>query len=234
MSGEDKKPDEKKPEEKKIDLKDNIVETKHSLVIGGKEIKYTATTGTLVMREETADREKESEGEKPKAAFFFVAYTKDDVLDKTKRPLTFSYNGGPGSSSVWLHLGLLGPRRVMMGDAGNLLPPPYGIGDNEFSLLDQTDLVFHRPCQHRVFASGGRPESKRFPRIQERHRKRGGFHPSVYHPLWTLVFSQIPGGRKLRHNTFRWTIRVSAGTPRPVPERYHAHLSSAGFQHAGI
>lgn len=145
MSGEDKKPDEKKPEEKKIELKDNIVETKHSLVIGGKEIKYTATTGTMVMREETADREKESEGEKPKAAFFFVAYTKDDVSDKTKRPLTFSYNGGPGSSSVWLHLGLLGPRRVMMGDARNLLPPPYGIRDNEFSLLDQSDLVFIDP-----------------------------------------------------------------------------------------
>jgi carboxypeptidase C (cathepsin A) len=145
MSGEVKKPDEKKPEEKKIELKDNIVETKHSLVIDGKEIKYTATTGTMVMREETADREKESEGEKPKAAFFFVAYTKDEVSDKSKRPLTFSYNGGPGSSSVWLHLGLLGPRRVMMGDAGNLLPPPYGIGDNEFSLLDQTDLVFIDP-----------------------------------------------------------------------------------------
>ncbi len=145
MSVEEKIPTEKKPEEKKSELKDNIVETKHSLVLGGKEIKYTATTGTMVLREETIDREKESEGEKPKAEFFFVAYTKDEVSDKTKRPLTFSYNGGPGSSSVWLHLGLLGPRRVMMGDAGNLLPPPFGISDNEFSLLDQTDLVFIDP-----------------------------------------------------------------------------------------
>ena len=145
MSEEEKKPEEKKPEEKKPEPKDNLVETKHSVVIGGKEIKYTVTAGTVVMKEETPDREKEAENEKPKAAFFFVAYTKDGVADKTKRPLTFSFNGGPGSSSVWLHLGLLGPRRVVMGDAGKLLPPPYSLTDNEFSLLDQTDLVFIDP-----------------------------------------------------------------------------------------
>ncbi len=145
MTTEEKKPEEKKPDEKKPELKDNLVETKHGLIIGGKEIKYTVTAGTIVMKEETPDREKESEGEKPKAAFFFVAYTKDGVNDKSKRPITFSFNGGPGSSSVWLHLGLLGPRRVVMGDAGELLPPPYGLTDNEFSLLDQTDLVFIDP-----------------------------------------------------------------------------------------
>ena len=145
MSEEEKKSEEKKPAEKKPDPKDNLVETSHSLVIDGKEIKYTVTAGTMVMKEETPDREKESEGEKPKATFFFVAYIKDDVPDKTRRPLTFSFNGGPGSSSVWLHLGLLGPRRVVMGDAGDLLPPPYGLADNEFSLLDQTDLVFIDP-----------------------------------------------------------------------------------------
>ena len=145
MSDKETKSEEKKPEEKKPEPKDNLVETKHTLVINGKEINYTVTAGTMVLKEETPDREKESEGEKPKAVFFFVAYTKDDVPDKTKRPLTFSFNGGPGSSSVWLHLGLLGPRRVVMGDAGNLLPPPYGLADNEFSLLDQTDLVFIDP-----------------------------------------------------------------------------------------
>jgi carboxypeptidase C (cathepsin A) len=145
MSKEEKKQEEKKPEEKKPEPKDNLVETKHSLVIDGKEIIYTVTAGTMVMKEETSDREKESEGEKPKAVFFFVAYTKDDEKDKTKRPVTFSYNGGPGSSSVWLHLGLLGPKRVVMGDAGALLPPPYGLSDNDYSLLDRTDLVFIDP-----------------------------------------------------------------------------------------
>jgi carboxypeptidase C (cathepsin A) len=67
------------------------------------------------------------------------------VDDPAKRPLTFSFNGGPGSSSVWLHLGLLGPRRVVMEFDGDLPQPPYQLADNEFSLLDQTDLVFIDP-----------------------------------------------------------------------------------------
>ena len=144
MGEDSKKVDEKKPETR-IEPKDNLVETRHSLTLDGQEIQYTVTTGTIVLKEETSDREKESEGEKPKAQLFFIAYTKDGVQDKTHRPLTFSFNGGPGSSSVWLHLGLLGPRRVEMGDAGSLLSPPYQLVDNEFSLLELTDLVFIDP-----------------------------------------------------------------------------------------
>jgi carboxypeptidase C (cathepsin A) len=143
---EDEKKEEKKPEaEKKPEPKDNLVETRHKLSINGREIHYTATTGTIVLKEETGDRDKESEGEKAKAQVFFIAYTLDGISDKSNRPITFSFNGGPGSSSVWLHLGLLGPRRVDMGDAGSLLPPPYHLVDNEFSLLDVTDLVFIDP-----------------------------------------------------------------------------------------
>src|SRR5229473_2853588 len=82
---------------------------------------------------------------KAKASIFYVAYTKDDVGDASQRPITFSFNGGPGSASVWLHLGLLGPRRVQMGDAGALRPPPYKLVDNDASLLDVTDLVFIDP-----------------------------------------------------------------------------------------
>lgn len=141
---EEAKEAEKKKEQKPVPT-DKLVESKHSLVIGGRELRYTVITGTLVLKEETADREKESEGEKPKASVFFTAYTLDDVPDKTKRPLTFSFNGGPGSSSVWMHLGLLGPRRVLMADDGAPLPPPYRLVDNEFSLLDETDLVFIDP-----------------------------------------------------------------------------------------
>jgi carboxypeptidase C (cathepsin A) len=127
---------------------DQLVEVQHTATIGGQAISYTVTTGTLVLKEEsekTGDKAGESEGEKPKASFFFVAYTRNDVDDKTRRPITFSFNGGPGSSSVWLHLGALGPRRVAMGDAGNLLPPPYGLTDNPESILDVTDLVFIDP-----------------------------------------------------------------------------------------
>jgi len=128
---------EKPKEEKKPPApEEKIVQTKHSLKIGGQEIKYTATAGTILLKLEDGT---------PKASIFYVAYTKDDISDASQRPLTFSFNGGPGSSSVWLHLGLFGPRRVQMGDAGSLLPPPYKLVDNDVSLLDISDLVFIDP-----------------------------------------------------------------------------------------
>jgi len=142
---EETKPTETKDEKKeKPEVKDNLIVTQHSVVIGGQEVKYTVTTGTLVLKEET-DRDKDYEGEKPKAQFFFIAYTRDGIENPAERPLTFSFNGGPGSSSVWLHLGVLGPRRVVMTYEGDLPKPPYQLTDNEFSLLDQTDLVFIDP-----------------------------------------------------------------------------------------
>src|SRR6266478_9819624 len=128
---------EKPKEEKKPPVpEEKVVQTKHSLKIGGQEIKYTATAGTILLKLEDGT---------PKASIFYVAYTKDDVNDPSQRPLTFSFNGGDGSSSVWLHLGLFGPRRVQMGDAGALLPPPYKLVDNDVSLLDISDLVFIDP-----------------------------------------------------------------------------------------
>lgn len=128
--------------------KDELVQTQHSLTIDGKEFHYTVTCGTIVLKEEAekkGEKEGESEGEKPRATIFFVAYTLDGVEDSSKRPLTFSFNGGPGSSSVWLHLGLLGPRRVLLDDDGFAYPPPYKLVDNAFSMLDVTDLVFIDP-----------------------------------------------------------------------------------------
>jgi carboxypeptidase C (cathepsin A) len=160
MAEKNEKKTEEKPapsktegKEDKIEPKDILVVTQHKVRIGGKEIKYTATAGTIVLKEEPSDREKEWEGEKPRAQVFFIAYTKDDNGAKTtergaalaKRPLTFSFNGGPGSSSVWLHLGVLGPRRVVLTDEGELPPPPFRLTDNQYSLLDETDLVFIDP-----------------------------------------------------------------------------------------
>jgi carboxypeptidase C (cathepsin A) len=124
---------------------DQLVETHHSISMAGKKIDYTVTTGILILKEETADRDRESENAKPKAAFFFAAYTRDGVEDKTRRPLTFAFNGGPGSSSVWLHLGLVGPRRVYMTEEGYMPQPPFKLVDNEYSLLDVSDLVFIDP-----------------------------------------------------------------------------------------
>ena len=125
-------------EEKKEDQQpvEDMVTSAHETTIGGKEIKYTVTVGKLPM--------KSDEG-KPKAHIFFVAYTKHGVEDLGKRPLTFAFNGGPGSSSVWLHLGMLGPQRIRLPDDASHLRPPYELSANPHSILDLTDLVFIDP-----------------------------------------------------------------------------------------
>ena len=112
--------------------------TEHSITLNGQKIDYTATAGTLPL--------KDAEG-KVTAEIFHIAYVKKetDPAKAAKRPLTFSFNGGPGSSSVWMHMGLLGPKRVKLQDNGFALPPPYTYIDNESSLLDETDLVFIDP-----------------------------------------------------------------------------------------
>jgi carboxypeptidase C (cathepsin A) len=135
-------------DERKPTPQDNLVTTHHTITIDGQAIAYTVTAGTIVLKEEAekkGDDEGASEGEKPKASIFFIAYTRDGVDDPASRPLTFSFNGGPGSSSVWLHLGVLGPRRVQLDYEGFALRPPYQLVDNEASLLDVTDLVFIDP-----------------------------------------------------------------------------------------
>lgn len=131
---------------------DQISETRHTVEIDGKQIDYVARAGTLVLKEETEAEDKKTEGEKPKASIFFVSYSKVHHADAEesdharRRPITFSFNGGPGSSSVWLHLGLLGPQRVRVTDPSDQpLPPPYRLEDNLYSLLDVTDLVFIDP-----------------------------------------------------------------------------------------
>jgi carboxypeptidase C (cathepsin A) len=127
------------------DVEEQIATTEHAVTIGGEEIRYTATAGTLVLKEE-AEKDGKAEGEKARATLFYVAYARQGVSEPASRPLTFSFNGGPGSSSVWLHLGVLGPRRVQMADdLGNLPRPPFRLVENDYSLLDRTDLVFIDP-----------------------------------------------------------------------------------------
>lgn len=130
------KKDNPEPKDKKDEPKDKTWVTKHTAKIQGKDLHYTATAGKLVM--------KDDEG-KPKALVFFVAYTKNGVNDVSARPVTFAFNGGPGSSSVWLHLGMLGPRKVKLPSDTSQSPPPYDLVDNPYSMLDVTDLVFIDP-----------------------------------------------------------------------------------------
>ena len=136
---------------------DKLSVTHHSVTINGEEIRYTATTGTLVLKEEI-----DKEGEKAKASVFFIAYTRDDVEDLSKRPVTFSFNGGPGSSSVWLHLGVLGPRCVEPDKDGELPHPPYQLKNNECSILDKTDLVFIDPVSTGFSRAVQGEEAKQF------------------------------------------------------------------------
>ena len=113
------------------------VVTHHTLQLKGKELRYTATTGMLPIRD---DETGAAEG-----YVFYVAYTKDGVTDPAKRPLSFIFNGGPGSSTVWLHMGAFGPERVKLLPDGHNAAPPYTYEDNPNTLLDQSDLVFLDP-----------------------------------------------------------------------------------------
>jgi carboxypeptidase C (cathepsin A) len=110
--------------------------THHTLTINGEVLKYTASAGFLQIKN-TAGQ--------PQARLFYVAYLLETGQAPSPRPLTFAFNGGPGASSVWLHLGAMGPRRVMLADAGTRLPENDRLTDNEYSWLPFTDLVFIDP-----------------------------------------------------------------------------------------
>src|SRR3989440_11193900 len=125
-----------KAAEKPSEKEEPPVVTHHEIRINGKALKYTATAGMMPIRDAKGDTE---------AHMFFMAYTLDGVSDTGRRPLMFSFNGGPGSASVWLHLGALGPKRVRMLDDGGMPPPPYQLVDNESTWLDFTDIVFIDP-----------------------------------------------------------------------------------------
>jgi carboxypeptidase C (cathepsin A) len=176
------------------------VVTEHSLTLpDGKSLRYKAITGYLLLRDTTDEqtRAQEEEGEdsepeaaaehkkpekpvdptkgKPKAEVFFVAYVAEDVGDPTARPLTFAFNGGPGSASIWLHLGGIGPRRVQLSDAGEALPPPSKLVDNESTWLPKTDLVFIDPVGTGYSRPAPGEEAKQFWGYKEDIQSVGDF-----------------------------------------------------------
>ena len=109
--------------------KERTVVTHHTVRVGGNALAYDATAGTMLLR---------NEKDEPTASVFYTAYT----VRGAHRPVTFLFNGGPGSSSMWLHIGSVGPRRIVTNDAGNTPPAPYRIAENPSTLLDRSDLVF--------------------------------------------------------------------------------------------
>jgi carboxypeptidase C (cathepsin A) len=122
-------PERPLPEEKPV-------VTNHEIQVNGKALRYWVTTGYMPIKNTAGETE---------ANIFFMAYTLDRAGSANERPLMFSFNGGPGSASVWLHLGAIGPRRIKMLDDGSMPPPPFQVSDNPYTWLDQADLVFIDP-----------------------------------------------------------------------------------------
>lgn len=187
--------------------------THHSMTIDGKTLNYTVTTGTMLLKEEDVE-----EGEKAKASVFYLAYTLDQPEDAAPRPVTFSFNGGPGSSSVWMHLGLLGPKRVLMQDDGMPLPPPYKLVDNEYTLLTSSDLVFIDPVSTGYSRAVPKEKPEQFHNYQKDIESVGEFIR-----LWTT--------RNNRWNAAKFLIGESYGTTRAgglaeyLHQRYGMYLN---------
>ena len=140
-------------------------QTRHSITIAGKRIEYQAEAGTMTLKEEDG---------KAQAHIFYVAYTKTSENPATRR-LTFCFNGGPGSSSVWLHMGAFGPRRVVLSNEGEALAPAAKTVENEWSLLDLTDLVFIDPVSTGYSRAADEKNAKQFHGVQEDLQSVGEF-----------------------------------------------------------
>lgn len=134
-AAEDKAKEKEKDKDKKP-LEDKLSRTQHTLTLDGQKIAYTATAGTIVLRDEDGTA---------KATMFSVSYVRDGVKDFASRPVTFCFNGGPGAASLWVHMGAFGPKRVERDEQGLGLAPPGRLIDNDQSILDLTDMVFIDP-----------------------------------------------------------------------------------------
>ena len=145
--------------------------THHSIQIHGQSTAYTATAGHMPLKDEKG---------KLRAEIFFVAYVKEGPPDKSSRPITFAYNGGPGASSTWLHLGALGPKRALLTDEGKAPPPPYKLVPNEYTWLEFTDLVFIDPVGTGYSRPAPGVEPKEFFGVEEDIESVGGIHPSIH------------------------------------------------------
>lgn len=204
--------------------------THHTVTIAGRPVHYTATAGTITLFDERKDNT-------PTARVFYISYRKTErphaeherlvadfrasnpesatppsnFPDPLTRPITFSFNGGPGSSSVWLHMGVFGPRRVdYADDTGNPGPPPYRVVDNEFSLLDISDFVFIDPV------------STGFSRAEE------GVSPKDFHGVEPDIASVAEFIRRFLTTEQRWTspkfiAGESYGTTRAAGLAEHLH-----------
>ncbi len=168
--------------------------TEHTVRIGGQTIPYKATAATILLKDEKGEAN---------ASIFYMAYTRNDVKDLSQRPLTFLYNGGPGSSSIWLHMGSFGPKRVVTTDAEATPPPPYRLVDNSNSLLDKADLIFIDPVGTGFSRALGKAKNQDFWGVDEDVKSLAQFIGSYV-------------SRNNRWNSPKFLIGESYGTFRSV------------------
>ncbi len=187
---------------------EKISQTSHTIRLDGREIKYTATTGTLPIRLDDG---------KIAARMFFVAYTKDGENART-RPVSFLYNGGPGAATIWLHMGSFGPRHVQMADEGFQPAPPYRLVDNENSLLDVTDLVFVDAIDTGFSRVVGDTDNKQFHGVKGDLRAFGEFINE-----YLKEYSRWPSPKYLIGESYG-TIR-SAGLAQELQNRHGIELN---------
>jgi carboxypeptidase C (cathepsin A) len=150
----------KEPPPEKISI------THHSIKVNGVTLNYTALAGSLPMKDEAG---------KLKANIFFTSYIKDEEESKSQRPITFAFNGGPGAASVFLHLGALGPKRVLLKEEKEALPPPYKLVENAYTWFDITDLVFIDPVGTGYSRAASGEDPKKFWGVKEDIQSVGAF-----------------------------------------------------------
>jgi carboxypeptidase C (cathepsin A) len=168
--------------------------TDHTIHIGGQTIAYKATASTTLLK---------NSKDEPTALMYSTAYTRSDVKDFSQRPIAFIYNGGPGSASVWLHMGAFGPRRVVTENAASTPPAPYQIVDNTESLLDKADMVFIDPVGTGFSHAVGKAQDKDFWGVDQDVRSLAQF-------IYTYL------SRNNRWNSPKFLIGESYGTFRSV------------------
>lgn len=157
--------------------------THHDLTLDGKALHYTATASTLIIRD--------GEDDHPYGSIFSVAYTLDGA-DPNTRPVTFLYNGGPGSATLWLHMGSVGPVRVVTASPKATGPAPYQVVPNQYRLLDKSDLVFVDAPPHRLLQSRRQRYRKRLPRRRSGHQSLRQIRDPLGHRQRPLELTQVP------------------------------------------
>ena len=187
----------------------NVSVTRHTIKIGDQIIPFTARAGYMPIKDEKG---------KLKAKIFFISYTRDQVKNAANRPITFAFNGGPGSSSMWLHFGALGPKRVKLTDKGTLPPPPYEYVENQYTWLAFTDLVFIDPVDTGFSRAADKKYYKEFFGVQEDIQSVGEFIR-----LYVTIFRRWPSPKFIAGESYGATR--AAGLAKYLQERVGMHLN---------